>query len=150
MSDQYLKGAWFLNLNTLLTRIMANNALDEPYQKDLLLFEQQMKSFLIQVNEYYLYPKTATHDKKQQAVDFSQQYSSLLFGLSQLYMGCLDPESARGRFDYGKERVKRKKHQQDVIELYYFIQKFYIQLVKQHPYLPIPNPNITPIYPVKN
>ncbi|WP_299009006.1 hypothetical protein [uncultured Shewanella sp.] len=140
MSDLALKETWFLNINTLLTQIITNSQLNETYPDKLMHFEQQIRSFLIHVNEYQLNDPSEEKFKRQQAVAFSQQYASLLFGLSQLYLACLDPEKARGRFDYGKERHKRTQQLQDVIQLYHFMQKFFIELVKQHPYLPIPDP----------
>ncbi|MCL1124968.1 hypothetical protein [Shewanella surugensis] len=138
MSDPILEEPWFLKMNTMLTEVIINSHLAESHQDELTSFERKMKVFFTDMNEYQL----NTHQpelQKQQAVSFSQQYLPLLSGLSQLYLACLDPEAARGRFDYGKERLKRSKQQQDVIQLVHFLQKKYTDLVQKHPHLPIHN-----------
>lgn len=150
MSDLNLKETGFLNINTVLTQVITNSQLNDETPNKLKALEQQLRSFLIHVNEYQLNDHSEPQFSKQQAVPFSQQYSSLLSGLSQLYLACLDPEEVRGRFDYGKERRKRTQQQQNVIQLYHFVQKFYLELVKQHPYLPILNPENMSLYPSKD
>ncbi|WP_298769923.1 hypothetical protein [uncultured Shewanella sp.] len=150
MSDLNLKETGFLNINTVLTQVITNSQLNDENPNKLKPLEQQMRSFLIRVNEYQLNDHVDPQLLKQQAIQFSQQYLCLLSGLSQVYLACLDPEEVRGRFDYGKERRKRTQQQQDVIQLYHFVQKFYIELVKQHPYLPIPDPENMSLYPSKD
>lgn len=137
MSDPIVEKSWFLEMNTMLNAVITNSTLVESHQQVLCIFEQTMNTFFADINEYQL-NSHQVEAQKQQAVHLSQQYMPLLSGLSQLYLACQDPETARGRFDYGKERTKREKQQQNVIQLVHFVQKFYTDLVQSHPQLPVP------------
>jgi len=161
----HLANKWFLQINRTLNDIFANTALSdkensEPIDKtnkqaspsllsstvhspalaekkvNLAVLHEQFTAFFIAINSQYVLPK-AQQLPASQADEFNQLYADLLEGISYLYMGCLAPELAQGRFDYGAEQDKRRQQQIDVTGLSEFFSQFYLYLLTKHPSLPI-------------
>ncbi len=139
-----LASNWFLQMNSTLSSIITNTSLNKDDCGDtinktninLTVLSKQFKDFFIAIKSQHLLPK----DQQLlvvQADEFNKFYPDLLKGITCLYIACLAPELAQGRFDYGAEKDRRQQQQTDITSLYRFFNHFYYYLLTQQPKLPI-------------
>ncbi|MDE1462179.1 hypothetical protein [Spartinivicinus poritis] len=130
----------FLAINTILDQVIDSNTLPAVIQQQLgEQFYPELRRFFIKVEQCKLL-STDMKDCRETLETFASLFLPLQNGLTQLYINCPDPEEVRGNFDEGKAHKARKQLLMNVKQLYDFVEAFYVELVKQHPHLPIPYP----------